>query len=679
MRKISLNGTVVWLVTEPPDWSSPVEGRFTIVSGVETGLTRREIRRRYSRTLRCRLRYELWVVGARARALHAALRLVASEPVLMPFWPAATEWSRRMQSPVSSGWQAVWKADGSVWTVFAAGDDPAEPGPTDVWAPLLWGDLGTQQMLHWLHDELLQWSVEFNEGGPPEYALVPRDFIAPPGPASPVSGVTPPLLPFVPQWENPSEQLQIHWTRRTTGFRRQRTPTVYPQAVAQSGVQRFLLPDPASIWQWVRFALDHAGGAPFWMPSWNSVLRLARDIQADQTAWDVTDTSAVQLGDFLGILSGPWRLGRRIASIGSSTQLTLDAPAGADCPADTTLITRLLWVVLDSPEWTVEWTHSHLAFGQWRVREVPSEYRAVPDPPVPATRTFGQFPERAVLFCITSWVGDAATSTWWTSYESDLEWAGHHYLSVDISHGEVLDSLDLERTGVELVAQRFDGNPLLPWVTLSAEGPMTVKILWATVNDGRVVDAKPVFTGEVVEAGIQGSIITARCRPGGGRWDASWPRMVRGPLCNATLFHDGCHLRPEDWRWRGRIASPVDPAWPFVLNIQSLTAPAPDRVISSDGFAGGWAEWGSGPDLQRRPIVQSSAPTAGTLALKLGRWFSSNPLAGDAIAVLPGCDQQRSTCLNRFGNLMNFRGHPFIPAGNPTLVQRSDVTSRGKK
>jgi uncharacterized phage protein (TIGR02218 family) len=46
----------------------------------------------------------------------------------------------------------------------------------------------------------------------------------------------------------------------------------------------------------------------------------------------------------------------------------------------------------------------------------------------------------------------------------------------------------------------------------------------------------------------------------------------------------------------------------------------------------------------------------------------AEPIAvGDGFVVTAGCDKQFSTCRDRFGNAVNFRGFPQIP-GNDFVV-----------
>ena len=39
-------------------------------------------------------------------------------------------------------------------------------------------------------------------------------------------------------------------------------------------------------------------------------------------------------------------------------------------------------------------------------------------------------------------------------------------------------------------------------------------------------------------------------------------------------------------------------------------------------------------------------------------------VVGDRIRIVPGCDGEPSTCKNRFHNMINFRGEPYIPGND---------------
>lgn len=54
-----------------------------------------------------------------------------------------------------------------------------------------------------------------------------------------------------------------------------------------------------------------------------------------------------------------------------------------------------------------------------------------------------------------------------------------------------------------------------------------------------------------------------------------------------------------------------------------------------------------------------------------------NVVVGDVFSVTPGCDKQISTCINKFNNVVNYRGEPFVP-GADALLQYAIPGSSGR-
>ena len=79
------------------------------------------------------------------------------------------------------------------------------------------------------------------------------------------------------------------------------------------------------------------------------------------------------------------------------------------------------------------------------------------------------------------------------------------------------------------------------------------------------------------------------------------------------------------------------------------------------------------------PIVRSSAVSGGAVTVTLSRDPSPFPEVGLAVALWPGCDGIASTCQAKFGNWLNFGGHPYRPVANPSLVKVSGALTGGKK
>jgi uncharacterized phage protein (TIGR02218 family) len=67
-----------------------------------------------------------------------------------------------------------------------------------------------------------------------------------------------------------------------------------------------------------------------------------------------------------------------------------------------------------------------------------------------------------------------------------------------------------------------------------------------------------------------------------------------------------------------------------------------------------------GDRRQRRAIeVKSWTAANGRIELFLPMGYAI--AAGDTFSVYPGCDKRLETCLGRFGNVVNFRGEPYVP------------------
>lgn len=73
----------------------------------------------------------------------------------------------------------------------------------------------------------------------------------------------------------------------------------------------------------------------------------------------------------------------------------------------------------------------------------------------------------------------------------------------------------------------------------------------------------------------------------------------------------------------------------------------------------------SGLNISRE--IKSHTFAAGNAVILLQEAFPYAFTVGDSITLEAGCDRQVSTCINRFANLVNFRGEPFIPGTDKLL------------
>lgn len=116
--------------------------------------------------------------------------------------------------------------------------------------------------------------------------------------------------------------------------------------------------------------------------------------------------------------------------------------------------------------------------------------------------------------------------------------------------------------------------------------------------------------------------------------------------CRHTLYSRGCGVNIEAYKHEGNVNA-VDGNDVFVDGATAY----------GDGyFTGGMLKSGDGT------LRFITAHTGDALTL-------SRPIPGaigeTLVSIYPGCDHLKSTCINKFNNLDNFGGFPYIPGRNP--------------
>jgi len=103
-------------------------------------------------------------------------------------------------------------------------------------------------------------------------------------------------------------------------------------------------------------------------------------------------------------------------------------------------------------------------------------------------------------------------------------------------------------------------------------------------------------------------------------------------------------------------------SWRVVATVESAGAGGrlivPVTLADVDGYYdGGLLTWETGRNAGRSQEIKSWADGALTL---FQRPFYV-PEVGDRFIVHPGCDKTRATCVEKFANVLNFRGEPDVP------------------
>jgi uncharacterized phage protein (TIGR02218 family) len=118
------------------------------------------------------------------------------------------------------------------------------------------------------------------------------------------------------------------------------------------------------------------------------------------------------------------------------------------------------------------------------------------------------------------------------------------------------------------------------------------------------------------------------------------------PECRAELGDRRCRVAMAGRRRFVRVVS---------VDERVLTIDAGEPL--SGVYAGGLVRWFGGANSGLESAIAASADNTVTLR-------ALPPLAaaaGDLIELSEGCDKSLATCASRFGNVVNFRGEPYLP------------------
>jgi hypothetical protein len=674
MISTTFAGQSVFLLNDAPDWGSPIGATFDLVSQFEEGLTGRESRRPHAATLRAKVRFRLTIQGTDAFTLKNALRAYQAQPIIVPFWPLAETWSNRANI-AATGLRIAYKADWSTWELYTS----VEPGwvlADDMVAPAFWGRLEDREMV-WLNATVAQFDVDFTETGPTTYALIPGSQTFQGGPNLAGYASNPRLWPTALDWRDVPESFSVRIIREQLGFGRAPFETVYPQTSVRESQFRTITQSSAECWKLLRFFADHGAGKAFWTPTWHSAAVMAADLAAGATALSVNSAVGILPGDYLAFVQGTGIQTYARTSTIVGTTVNLSSAPGAFTASDTVVATMVL-ARFEKPRIGLEFIMGSVAQGAVSIVELPPEYSPAADETLGTT--IGLLTTRGYIYELAQTISGTTTTTRLTSYESDLTVGANTYTARRVDHGTVKQSLFLDRDEIELRSEVVPGDPLAKLATVQAEAPVRLTIKSVDVSGSTGSSETVLFTGDIIGLAVRGSRLTAKAVSAGTVFDRIYPRFRMQVGCNHALFSPGCGLIKANWEFTANVLNPGTIGYPFtfdLFNLARTTGAMP--TISSGWFSGGWAEFGSGASLTRRAIIGNTVPASGIFTITLARDPSPFPSVFTAVKLYPGCDGAKVTCVDKFANFVNFGGHPFMPATNPSLVKVSQNIGGGKK
>lgn len=156
-----------------------------------------------------------------------------------------------------------------------------------------------------------------------------------------------------------------------------------------------------------------------------------------------------------------------------------------------------------------------------------------------------------------------------------------------------------------------------------------------------------LFEGRMAGTEIDRGMIRATIKSELELLNSVFPKNLYQPGCVHTLYDSGCALLRAAYQASGSVGAGSTTS---ILSVTGLSQGAGYYDLGSITFT-------SGVNSGLRRAVKSY--TGGSVSLYVP--LPSAPVAGDAFTIVAGCDKTQATCSAKFGNLVHFRGYPFIP------------------
>lgn len=233
-----------------------------------------------------------------------------------------------------------------------------------------------------------------------------------------------------------------------------------------------------------------------------------------------------------------------------------------------------------------------------------------------------------------------------TSYSQDLTFLGAEYTARPIKRSRFTYDSNFSPVSVNIEAPLTD--LFARYVANTPIEPTRVKIYRSVDSD--LTDFRTIFTGTLRNIIMSARMAKATFDSKAKHLRTKIPRMIYQSFCNHNLFDSGCRLLESA----------------FVETI-SVTLFNGGKTLRSSTFA----THADGYYTNGRVVTTEGderwiiAHAGQDITLQLA--FDSRVTSGTIVNVLPGCDGNVDTCINKFNNHENFFGCPFIPSQNPVI------------
>lgn len=232
-----------------------------------------------------------------------------------------------------------------------------------------------------------------------------------------------------------------------------------------------------------------------------------------------------------------------------------------------------------------------------------------------------------------------------TSAEGTVTFSGADYEPLSLKRSNPVQAKEQKSTALRITLPT-DSDPARPFIAIQPS--LTMDVLIQRVQPDAVPASASIvmFDGFVSSVSFEDEKAEFRCIPFNELFTREMPRFQYQGLCNHVLYDARCKVVEGSFKHTGTVLGVVGKE----IQIQGLpTAGLP--------FIGGYVEIPGGSE--QRLIIDQVGITVTVLFPFLA------DVSGGSLDAFQGCDHTATTCAQKFNNILNHGGHPFVPTINP--------------
>lgn len=201
-------------------------------------------------------------------------------------------------------------------------------------------------------------------------------------------------------------------------------------------------------------------------------------------------------------------------------------------------------------------------------------------------------------------------------------------------------------------------TPMFQRTKLFARAKVEIGVVYMDLNE-IVKGTQVVFAGLITSPSVESSLATFKCADYMYLLQAAWPKRVICSGCPFAVFDVNCNLDRSAFAvTRTVLAGSTQTS----LVVSALGSVGTDSLPYAKGYivptSGEAQGWNIGVPTQPDSTHLSLAP------------FDLPIAVGDTFTLYPGCNGTQDACTNKFNNVVNFGGFPYVPGPQSSVTGR---------